>query len=123
MRCGVFTSSLLDAHFLKNYEKAMRLDLGVTVKICRLTMPYLIESKGVIVNRSSVYAKKPGVGFLLHSISKAAIDMATKRLALEFGPKGVRVNSVNPGINKTSASQPYLEDENYLKEAKNYSVF
>ncbi|RWR98567.1 short-chain dehydrogenase-like protein [Dinothrombium tinctorium] len=67
--------------------------------------------------------EKHGVSFLLQSISKAAIDMEVKNLALEFGPKGVHVNSVNPGIIKTPASQPYLDDENYLKEAKNYSVF
>ncbi|RWR98380.1 short-chain dehydrogenase-like protein, partial [Dinothrombium tinctorium] len=36
---------------------------------------------------------------------------------------GVRVNSVNPGVVKTPASEPYFEDPKFLEEAQNFSVF
>ncbi|RWS01543.1 3-oxoacyl-[acyl-carrier-protein] reductase FabG-like protein, partial [Dinothrombium tinctorium] len=38
-------ASLLDADFLEKYEKVMRLEVATRLKICRLTMPSLIESK------------------------------------------------------------------------------
>ncbi|RWS02684.1 tropinone reductase-like protein [Dinothrombium tinctorium] len=123
MDMATISCSFMDAGFLNKYDNALRLELDVPIKICRLTMPYLIESKGSIINVSSVAAKRPVNEGMLHSVCKAAIEAMTKCLALEFGPKGVRVNTVNPGFVRTPQTEPYLEDPHSLKQAKSYSVF
>ncbi|XP_028040216.1 uncharacterized protein LOC114250511 [Bombyx mandarina] len=64
-------------------------------------IPHLIETRGNIVNISSMLSFKPLPAMTAYCMSKAAIDMFSKCLALELGPKGVRVNTVNPGPVRT----------------------
>jgi NAD(P)-dependent dehydrogenase (short-subunit alcohol dehydrogenase family) len=52
---------------------------------------------GRIVNVSSIAGVRPAPGCGLYSASKAALDMLTRSMALEWGPKGLRVNAVAPG--------------------------
>jgi 3-oxoacyl-[acyl-carrier protein] reductase len=52
---------------------------------------------GAIVNVSSIAGSRPAPGCGLYSASKAALDMLTRSMALEWGPRGVRVNAVAPG--------------------------
>lgn len=52
---------------------------------------------GAIVNVSSIAAARPAPGCGLYSATKAALDMLTRTMALEWGPKGMRVNAVAPG--------------------------
>jgi NAD(P)-dependent dehydrogenase (short-subunit alcohol dehydrogenase family) len=51
----------------------------------------------VIVNVSSISGARPAHGCGLYSASKAALNSLTKSMALEWAPKGVRVNGVAPG--------------------------
>jgi NAD(P)-dependent dehydrogenase (short-subunit alcohol dehydrogenase family) len=53
---------------------------------------------GAIVNISSVAAatRSPGVG--LYPASKAAVEALTRQMAMEFGPMGIRVNAIGPGL-------------------------
>lgn len=51
-----------------------------------------------IVNVSSLAGLKSFQGHCVYSMTKAAIDSMTKSLALELGPKKIRVNSVNPTV-------------------------
>ncbi len=53
--------------------------------------------RGRIVNVSSIAGARPAPGCGLYSASKAALDMLTRSMALEWGPKGIRVNAVAPG--------------------------
>ena len=56
---------------------------------------------GAIVNVSSIAAK---IGFADHTAycaSKSALDGITRVMAIELGPHGIRVNSVNPAITLT----------------------
>lgn len=53
--------------------------------------------RGSIVNVSSIAGARPAPGCGLYSASKAALDMLTRSMALEWGPKGIRVNAVAPG--------------------------
>lgn len=57
---------------------------------------------GVIVNVSSVLARKALVGSALYRASKAALEELTRQFASELGPRGVRVNAVAPGFIETA---------------------
>ncbi|RWS06169.1 3-oxoacyl-[acyl-carrier-protein] reductase FabG-like protein [Dinothrombium tinctorium] len=116
-------NSILDEDFLEKFDKVWRLDVTAMIKVCRLAMPYLIESKGVIVNISGNKSDHPNEAHVFaHVVGKAAIDALSRNLALEFGEKGVRVNTVNPGWTKTSLTDPFFQNTQFLEFAKSQSV-
>lgn len=65
----------------------------------------LRQRKGAIVNISSLLGKRLGRGVAVYAAAKAAIDRFTQTLALEVGKKGIRVNSINPGLVATKMSK------------------
>jgi NAD(P)-dependent dehydrogenase (short-subunit alcohol dehydrogenase family) len=54
--------------------------------------------KGAVVNVSSVNSFIHAPGLPAYSAAKGGLDALTRQLALEYGPRGVRVNAVNPGL-------------------------
>ena len=53
---------------------------------------------GAIVNVTSIQAFRPAPELAHYSAAKAGLEMLTRSAALELGPKGVRVNTVAPGL-------------------------
>lgn len=51
---------------------------------------------------------------LAYSMSKAALNQFTKCISVELGPRGIRVNAVNPGMINTSLTEIPSERLNYL---------
>ncbi|CAG4945731.1 unnamed protein product [Parnassius apollo] len=96
------------------FDRAMATNVRPAYLLTSLATPYLVQSKGNIVNVSSVAAFKPikDVAFLPYCMSKAALDQFTRCVALELGRDGVRVNSVNPGGTKTS----FVETAGFSKQ-------
>ena len=72
-----------------------------TFLACRAALPALLESQGNIVNTSSVAAKAGLAYGAAYAASKGAVLAFTKALAVEYGKRGVRVNSICPGSIKT----------------------
>lgn len=59
-----------------------------------------------MVNVSSIGAVMPMHGtFVSYAVAKAAQDALTNNLAFEFAPKGVRINSVLPGMHRYDFSR------------------
>lgn len=63
------------------------------------------QKSGNIINISSAGGVSPAEGLGPYCISKAAINMLTKAMALELGPYNVRVNAIAPRIVKTDFSK------------------
>jgi 3-oxoacyl-[acyl-carrier protein] reductase len=68
------------------------------------------SGSGVIVNVSSVLARKALVGSALYRAAKAALEALTKQFAAELGPRGVRVNAVSPGFIETQMTESIAEE-------------
>ncbi|MEU1600809.1 SDR family NAD(P)-dependent oxidoreductase [Streptomyces sp. NPDC005708] len=62
------------------------------------------HGRGAIVNVSTMVAEYGVPGMALYGSSKAALNLLTKAWAAEFGPRGVRVNAVEPGPTRTEGS-------------------
>ena len=85
----------------ESYHNAFDLNVKTTYFISQYCIPFLIETKGCIINLSSVLASRPAVGLGAYCASKAAVEMLTKTTALELAPKGVRVLCVAPTATET----------------------
>jgi len=97
IRPGVFLTTKMT-----DYDDIFNTNLKSVFIMCKAAMSALVESKGAIVNVSSFTGIRPCFVYFAYSMCGATIDMLTRGLALELGPKGVRVNSVNPGVVKDS---------------------
>jgi NAD(P)-dependent dehydrogenase (short-subunit alcohol dehydrogenase family) len=98
---GGVTGGFLDA---TDAQWAQILDLNflAAVRVTRAAMPALKASRGAIVNVSSNGARIPHSGPIAYTTAKAALTAFGKALAEEFGPHGVRVNTVSPGPVRTA---------------------
>lgn len=92
-----------------------------TLHVTLAALPFLKKSKGRIINMASV----SGFGNVLtgstfYAVSKAAIMVFTRRLALEVGEYGVRVNAIAPGVVKSNMSMMGKTGEEAEKLEKFY---
>jgi len=76
------------------------------------------EQPGSVINISSIEGSRPAFGHAHYSTSKAALEMLTRAAALEFGPLGVRVNAIAPGlIHRDGIEEGWPEGVNAWKSA------
>ena len=84
------------------WRDLLDLNLFSAVWMSRAALPSLLERRGALVNIASVNSRVPATGPVGYSEAKAALTAFGKRLSEEFAPRGVRVNTVSPGVVGTS---------------------
>jgi meso-butanediol dehydrogenase / (S,S)-butanediol dehydrogenase / diacetyl reductase len=82
---------------LDEWRRLIDVNLTGTFIATRAVLPALLESRGCIVNVSSIAALRGWRYMAAYSAAKGGIVALTRALAVEFGPRGVRVNCVCPG--------------------------
>jgi len=89
---------------------ALNTNLLSAVRLDRLLLPAMVaQSSGVILHTSSVQWRRPSVTSPGYAAAKAALTNYSKNLAAEFGPRGIRVNTIVPGYIETSGARERLE--------------
>ena len=94
------------------FDKMVEINVKSALRLIRLVAPGMIERhSGSIINIVSIAGLRPQPGGLLYSFTKAGLIMMTKNWAKDFGPHGVRVNAIAPGLIKTDFSEFFWKDE------------
>jgi NAD(P)-dependent dehydrogenase (short-subunit alcohol dehydrogenase family) len=104
---GAFT----DLRFT-GWEKTMRLNVDSIVHLSQQVGRHMLErGRGSVINVASVAGLTGTPTLAAYGASKAAVISLTKTLALEWGPRGVRVNALCPGWTKTDLNKDLWGDE------------
>jgi len=94
----------------EDWKKVFQINFFAPIMLARGLLHELKAAKGAVVNVTSIAGTKihPFAG-AAYSTSKAALASLTREMASDFGPQGVRVNSISPGEIETSILSPGTE--------------
>jgi NAD(P)-dependent dehydrogenase (short-subunit alcohol dehydrogenase family) len=95
---GLVRGGPLESLDVDDWRFVFRVDLDSALFCSQAALPSLRASRGCIVNTSSLVAYFPAPGAGAYNAAKAALSSLTEQMALEWGPSGVRVNAVAPGL-------------------------
>ena len=123
--CNAGVMKLTLTQFITEEEltRIQKINLNAPILLTRsLLKKKKVRKGGSIVFTASaagVYRVSPGNG--IYATTKCGIDAFMRTVALEFGPKGIRCNSVNPGMVETALIGSFTEGQKE-KEKQNYPL-
>ena len=99
---GVTADMFLMLMPAEDWNKVIDTNLNGAFRWCKaVCRPMLMARKGTIINIASISGLVGVMGQTNYAASKGALLAFSRSLAAEFGPKGIRVNSVVPGFIET----------------------
>jgi 3-oxoacyl-[acyl-carrier protein] reductase len=94
------------------WDEVIATDLSAAYHTCRAALPSMLErGSGVIVNVASRLGQMGIAETAAYSAAKAGLIGLTRALAREFGPRGIRVNAVAPGVTVTEMTTDLVDSE------------
>ena len=122
---GVMKLTLIQFITIAEIERVQRINLIAPMLLTK----YLVKRKKVKRGASIVFTASAGgvfrvsVGNGIYATTKCGIDAFMRTVALELGSKGIRCNSVNPGMVETNlVRNGQFTEEDHQKELQNYPL-
>ncbi|EDQ02885.1 3-oxoacyl-[acyl-carrier-protein] reductase FabG (plasmid) [Sulfitobacter indolifex] len=96
------------------WAQILDVNLGAAMRLSRAALPAMIsEGEGSIVHMASVYGQLGFRTTAAYAASKAGLEGLTRQMAGDYGPHGIRVNAVAPGLINTDLTRGLLKDPIY----------
>ncbi len=91
-------AQLADDNFNDEIDRLMGVNLKGALNLTQAFVPQLTQTRGAIVNIASIAALLATFSSIAYAASKAALAQATRFLARDLAPSGIRVNALAPGL-------------------------
>ena len=115
---GIAAMGTLDELEQDEIDGVLAVNVKGVIHMCRAAFPHLKQSKGCIVNTSSVSGIGADWGLAIYNASKGAVTNLTRALALDWGRHGIRVNAVNPSLIRTDLSEDMFDNDKLISAFK-----
>lgn len=95
------------------WDRIMAVNLRGPFLVSKFALPHLLEAGGgALLHISSVCATTVWAGDCAYDVSKAALNMLSDHLAVEYGPRGIVSNTLMPGVVRTALHEGVMEGMN-----------
>lgn len=100
---------------LEDFDRVMAVNLRSIVALTALALPHIAASgDGSVILMSSLSALRGNGAINAYALAKAGVAQLARNLAVQWGPKSVRVNALAPGLIATPLSEPLMADESFM---------
>ena len=113
---GVNRPGRLADYAVADWDRMFAVNTRATWLLAKAAYPALKAARGAIVAVASMSGSNAHANLGPYGPSKAALIMLAKVLAQEFGPDGIRVNTVSPGMVQTGMTAAVYADEQIAAE-------
>ena len=108
---GIVRFGAMEAQSVQDYIDVVNVNLLGSCFCAREIAPAMMKrGSGHIINFTSINGIHPAPGVGLYGPTKAAMANMTQAMAIEWGPKGIRVNAIAPGMIDAGMSKPIFEN-------------
>ena len=108
---GIVRFGAMEEQSVQDYIDVVNVNLLGSCFCARAIAPAMMDrGSGHIINFTSINGVHPAPGVGLYGPTKAAMANMTQAMAIEWGPRGIRVNAIAPGMNDAGMSKPIFEN-------------
>ena len=123
--CNAGVMKLILAQFITEEEltRIQKINLNAPILLTKTLLKKKKIRKGgsIVFTASAAGVYRVSIGNAIYATTKCGIDAYMRTVALEYGPKGIRCNSVNPGMVETALIGGFTEEQKQ-KEMQNYPL-
>ena len=99
-----------------DWHRVMDTNLRSALWLCSAVIPGMAaRGAGSVILMSSIAGIRGNKSIGLYGLSKAALAQLARNLAVEWGPSGVRVNAISPGLIRTPLAEPLLTNSAFME--------
>lgn len=99
-----------------DWQFVIDINLKSAVMLCSKLIPDMAQrGEGSVVLMSSIAGLRGNKAIGLYGLSKAALAQLARNLAVEWGPKGIRVNAISPGLIRTPLATELINNSAFIE--------
>ena len=108
---GIVRFGAMEEQSVQDYIDVVNVNLLGSCFCARAIAPAMMDrGSGHIINFTSINGVHPAPGVGLYGPTKAAMANMTQAMAIEWGPRGIRVNAIAPGMIDAGMSKPIFQN-------------
>ena len=121
---GIFNGAPLHEISDSQWDALMDINIRSVFQLTKRVLPVMTaQKKGSIINISSILGLIAVPQVAAYNVSKGALNQLSRSVAVEYGPYGIRCNSICPGLIETDMTADLMQDDSLMQEwSKEYPI-
>ncbi|MEC9423178.1 MAG: SDR family oxidoreductase [Nitrospinota bacterium] len=117
---GIFNGAPLHKISDSQWDALMDINIRSVFQLTKRVLPVMMaQKKGSIINISSILGLIAVPQVAAYNVSKGALNQFSRSVAVEYGPHGIRSNSICPGLIETDMTADLMQDYTLMQEWSN----
>jgi NAD(P)-dependent dehydrogenase (short-subunit alcohol dehydrogenase family) len=113
--CNAGITDSRERNSVEEFDRVFAVNLRSHVALTQLALPHLEARKGSVILIASIGGIRGNASINSYALAKAGVAQLARNIAVQWGPKGVRANSISPGLIKTELVAQLPAGEEFMQ--------